>query len=91
MNFNQFYKDVELRIVDTITSLWANGNKEFQDYIKYILKSETLLAKPVFQNMFPWAPSNKIFGDLTDMFTPEFITKLDKITKFLNIKLKNLK
>lgn len=79
MNFNQFYKDVELRIVDTITSLWANGNKEFQDYIKYILKSETLLAKPVFQNMFPWAPSNKIFGDLTDMFTPEFITKLDKI------------
>lgn len=79
MNFNTFYNETELRIIDTVTSLWANGDKSFQTYIKHILKTESILAKPVFQNMFPWAPSEKKFAELTHIFSDQFILKLDKI------------
>jgi DEAD/DEAH box helicase domain-containing protein len=79
MNFKQFYNNTEQRIIDTILSLWATGDAEMQIYLREIFKDEAILAKPVFQNMFPWEPSNQSFGDLNSIFNNEFIQKLDNI------------
>ena len=37
MNFQEFYKNTENRLTDSILSLWATGDKEMQDYFKYLL------------------------------------------------------
>jgi hypothetical protein len=81
MNFRKFYTSTEQRIIDTILSLWATGDAEMQTYLKYILnqEDEKILAKPIFQNMFPWEPSKETFGQLSFMFNPDFIKKLDSI------------
>ena len=80
MNFKQFYNNSEQRIIDTILSLWATGDAEMQTYLKEIFEVEKLLAKPVFQNMFPWEPSIQKFKDLDSIFNAEFIQKLDGIS-----------
>ncbi|MBL0049691.1 MAG: DEAD/DEAH box helicase [Bacteroidetes bacterium] len=80
MNFKQFYNNSEQRIIDTILSLWSTGDGRMQEYLKDIFKEEKLLAKPVFQNMFPWEPSSKKFKDLDSLFNAEFIQKLDGIS-----------
>ena len=79
MNFGQFYNNTEQRIIDSILSLWATGDAEMQIYLREIFRDEAILAKPVFQNMFPWEPSNQSFGDLKLIFNNEFIQKLDNI------------
>jgi superfamily II DNA/RNA helicase len=79
MNFCQFYNKTERRLIDATTSLWATGDKEMQDYFKYILEKEPLLAEPVFQATFPWEDSDKRFDQATDVFLPEFIRALDGI------------
>lgn len=81
MNFRKFYTSTEQRIIDTVLSLWATGDAEIQTYFRYILnqEDEKILAKPVFQNMFPWEPSQETFGQLSFMFNPDFIKKLDSI------------
>jgi DEAD/DEAH box helicase domain-containing protein len=79
MNFSNFYNNAEQRIIDTMMSLWATGDANMQQYFKSILEQEKVLAKPVFQNMFPWEPSNNTFGQLGDLFGNNFIQKLDQI------------
>lgn len=50
-----------------------------QNYLRHILDKEELLARPVFQNMFPWEPFSDSFGQLKGIFTPEFANRLDGI------------
>lgn len=79
MNFNKFYSHTEQRIIDTVLSLWATGDAEMQNYLRAILNKETILANPVFQNIFPWEPHEKSFKELAGLFHPELINRLDTI------------
>ncbi len=79
MNFENFYLNTEQRIIDTVLSLWATGDAEMQNYLRTIFNQEEILARPVFQNMFPWEPYAESFGQLKGLFDPEFINRLDKI------------
>ena len=69
MNFLDFYTKIENRLLDAILSLWATGNLEMQQYLKYILKKEPIISDVVFQNTFPWEPSEKSFENLNYIFT----------------------
>lgn len=80
MNFSKFYKNIENRIIDTALSLWATGDAEMQQYLMQILTNEKLLAKPIFQNMFPWEPSQTTFGQLANIFHNDFINRLNNIS-----------
>lgn len=80
MKFTSIYQNLEQRITDTILSLWATGDPAFQNYLLEIFRQEKLMAEPIFQNMFPWEPSTKTFEDLKDVFSSNFIKKLDSIT-----------
>lgn len=79
MNFEKFYKKTEQRLTDAALSLWATGDKQMQDYFRFIFTKEPLLAEPVFQATFPWEEADKKFGEVTDVFLPEFIKALDSI------------
>ena len=79
MNFKSFYSKTEQRIIDTVLSLWATGDVAMQEYLKGIFDTEKLLAKPVFQNMFPWEPATFSFGELNNLFHQSFIDRLDSI------------
>lgn len=79
MNFKEFYNKTNNRLTDAILSLWASGDKEMQDYFKYILEQEPIMAEVVFQSTFPWQESNKIFEECTTVFSSEFISALDAI------------
>jgi len=79
MNFEKFYKKTEQRLTDATLSLWATGDKQMQDYFRYIFSLEPLLAEPVFQATFPWEEADKKFEDVTDVFLPGFIKALDNI------------
>lgn len=79
MNFQEFYSKTENRLTDTILSLWATGDKEMQDYFKYILTQEPIIADAVFQNTFPWEQDKLNFGETTHIFKKEFIDALDAI------------
>ena len=50
MNFQEFYTKTENRLTDAVLSLWATGDKEMQDYFKYLLTQEPIIADAVFQN-----------------------------------------
>ncbi|WP_313115071.1 DEAD/DEAH box helicase [Aequorivita sediminis] len=79
MNFKEFYTKTENRLTDSILSLWATGDKEMQDYFKFLLEEEPIMAEAVFQNTFPWEPGEITFGESTSTFKQEFIDALDKI------------
>lgn len=79
MNFKEFYNKAQNRLTDAILSLWATGDKEMQDYFKYLLEKEPIMAEAVFQSTFPWEQSNKTFGECSAVFSPEFITALGAI------------
>jgi len=79
MKFNEFYNKVENRLIDSILSLWATGDKEMQDYLRYLFEKEPVLAEVVFQGTFPWEPSEKLFKDCESVFSPKFIKALDSI------------
>lgn len=79
MKFQEFYQKTENRLTDAILSLWATGDKEMQDYFKYLLTQEPIIAEAVFQNMFPWEEGNMNFGETTDVFKANFINNLDNI------------
>jgi len=78
MNFQDFYKNIEQRLLDSILSLWSTGDKETQEYLKTIFKDEKLLAEPVFQTTFPWEPAKEQLKNLEGLFSKEFIHALDK-------------
>ena len=79
MNFQEFYTKTENRLTDAILSLWATGDKEMQDYFKYLLTQEPIIADAVFQNTFPWEQDKLTFGETTNVFHQEFINALDSI------------
>lgn len=79
MNFLEFYTKIENRLLDAILSLWATGNLEMQQYLKYILKKEPIISDVVFQNTFPWEPSEKSFENLNYIFKKDFIEALDSV------------
>ena len=79
MNFKDFYNKTENRLTDAILSLWATGDKEMQDYFKFLLSEEPIIADAVFQNTFPWQQGQLSFNESTNVFSQEFITALDKI------------
>lgn len=80
MNYSEFYKNAKRRSVDTLVSMWAGGNNTYQNYFKYLLETEErLFAEPVFQSTFPWESSSNEFGDLNNIFSGEFLSKLDGI------------
>lgn len=78
MNFKKFYYQTENRLIDTILSLCATGDKEMQEYLKFLLSEEPIMAEPVFENTFPWEQALSTFGQTT-VFKQEFIDALDKI------------
>ena len=78
MNFKKFYNQTENRLIDAILSLWATGDKDMQDYFKFLLSEEPIMAEPVFENTFPWEQDQSTFGQTT-VFKEEFIDALDKI------------
>lgn len=79
MNFKNVYKETEDRLKDSILSLWATGDETFQKYLLEILKEEKLMSLPAFQNTFPWTIDHQKFGELTNLFTTNFINRLDNI------------
>lgn len=79
MNFQEFYHKTENRLTDAILSLWATGDKEMQDYFKFLLTQEPIMADAVFQNTFPWEEGNISFGETTSVFNQDFINSLDLI------------
>ncbi|MEJ7778682.1 MAG: DEAD/DEAH box helicase [Daejeonella sp.] len=79
MNFEKFYNKTEQRLTDAALSLWATGDKQMQDYFKFIFSKEALLSEPIFQATFPWEDADKRFEEVTDVFLPEFIRALDNI------------
>ena len=79
MNFKEFYNKTENRLTDAILSLWATGDKEMQDYFRFLLSQEPIIAEAIFQNTFPWQQGNLNFNESTSVFSKEFINALDKI------------
>ncbi len=79
MNFQEFYNKTENRLHDAILSLWATGDKEMQDYFKFLLSKEPIMADAVFQGTFPWENGDITFEQTNKIFTPEFIKALDSI------------
>ncbi len=81
MNFREFYQTADRILNDAIISLWATGDARMQDYIRYVLKSEKLLAEPVFQTMFPWELFGSDMNSLIDhgIFTEKFLKALDRL------------
>lgn len=81
MNFQEFYKKTENRLTDAILSLWATGDKEMQDYFKFLLAQQPIMADAVFQNTFPWEDGHIPFGETSSVFKKEFIDALDTIAE----------
>lgn len=79
MNYKEFYNKTEKRLIDAILSLWTTGDKEMQDYFKYLLSQEPIMADVVFQNTFPWEKDKLTFGQTSTIFAQEFIDALDGI------------
>jgi len=79
IKFKKIYTEIQERLKDSILSLWATGDAQFQDYLSSVFEEEKLLAEPVFQNTFPWTPAKETFGNLNSLFRISFIEKLDKI------------
>lgn len=79
IKFSKVYNEIQDRLKDSILSLWATGDAQFQEYLLNLFEDEKLLAEPVFQNTFPWTPASETFGDLTNLFDNRFINNLDKI------------
>lgn len=79
MNFRNFYNKTENRLTDAILSLWATGDKEMQDYFKFLLSQEPIMADAVFQNTFPWEQDKLTFGQTSTVFQEEFISALSSI------------
>lgn len=79
MNFKEFYNKAQDRLTDAILSLWATGDKEMQEYFKYLLTQEPIMADSVFQSTFPWEQASVTFGNCTNVFEDKFIKALNGI------------
>ncbi len=64
MNYKDFYVSSRSALVDALTSMWLPGRIREQRYMKWLLtEDEPLLAKPVFQSIFPWESGNETFEE----------------------------
>lgn len=79
MNYHEFYTRAEERLTDAVLSLWATGNKELQQYIRFLIDKDPLISEVIFQNTFPWTPHKSTFADTSGVFTEPFIKALDSI------------
>ena len=79
MNFQEFYSRADQRLTDAVLSLWATGNKELQEYLRFLISQDPLMSEVVFQNTFPWTPGKETFEDISGVFQENFINALDKI------------
>lgn len=79
MNLEKFYHRIENRLTDAILSLWATGDKEMQNYFKYLLSEQPIIADAVFQGTFPWEQADVNFENSNIVFNKNFINALDKI------------
>ncbi|MCQ4040216.1 DEAD/DEAH box helicase [Riemerella anatipestifer] len=79
MNFENFYRKTENRLKDAILSLWATGDKEMQDYFKYLIEKQPVISDAVFQATFPWEQASFSFEQTNTIFKQEFINSLDGI------------
>ncbi len=80
MDYAKFFTSANEALIDSISSLWFRGNAREQEYIRYILSSEEpLLAKPIFQSIFPWERSNETFAEHASklkILSPDFVSAL---------------
>ncbi len=77
MNFNQFYKNANRRLVDAISGMWAN-DLESKKQLEILFEKEKLVSDPVFQSMFPWETSENTFEN-NGVLDPNFVNALDGI------------
>ena len=62
MNYKNFYTASRKALVEALTSFWLPGRRHEQEYFKWLLtEEEPLLAKPVFQSIFPWRTGEETF------------------------------
>lgn len=78
MNFENFYRRTENRLIDSVLSLWATGDKDMQSYFKYLITEMPMLSEVVFQATFPWEQANLTFEDVT-VFQDDFVDALHQI------------
>lgn len=79
MNFQEFHHKTKQRLTDAILSLWATGDKEMQDYFKFLLDQEPIIAEPIFQATFPWEQSELKFEETTNVLDADFTRSLDQV------------
>lgn len=78
MNFENFYRRTENRLIDAVLSLWATGDKDMQSYFRHLITETPMLADAVFQATFPWEQADIDFGNVS-VFQKDFIKALDRI------------
>ncbi|MGO3155698.1 DEAD/DEAH box helicase [Mesonia sp.] len=78
MNFTEFKQNTRKRLLHTISSLWATGDRKLQEKFEELFEQEPLLAPTVFQAMFPWEPDETTFQEVKT-FDQDFKQALDKI------------
>ena len=80
MDYENFYITARKNLVESLTSLWFRGLGDAQKYMRTILSGEeTLMAKPVFQSIFPWESGEYSFDDHANklgLFDPSFVNAL---------------
>ena len=54
MNFKNIYNETKDNVESSMLSLWAPGRHRMRAALKDLFEREPLLAKPIFQSMFPW-------------------------------------
>lgn len=79
MNYKDFYQKAENRLTDAVLSLWATGNKQMQQYFRYLISKDSLMSEVVFQNTFPWEADKLTFEETDTIFQEKFISALDSI------------
>jgi DEAD/DEAH box helicase domain-containing protein len=80
MRYSEFYSNAQRRSIETLIGMWAAGNPTYRNYLKQILEhEEPIMAEPVIQATFPWESASQCFGELTDIFSNDYINKLDAI------------
>ncbi len=77
MNFNEFYKNANRRLVDAISGMWSI-DIESKNQLNVLFEDEKLVADPVFQSMFPWEPSEKTFEN-NGVLDATLVNALDSI------------
>jgi len=83
MNYIEFYKNSKKNIIDSLISMWASGHTKEQECLRELLEEkEPLITEPVFQTIFPWAPSKYTFREHSEklrILDVDFVNALSSI------------